>query len=112
MSEFLLVYRGGLPMTASASDMQAQMEKWGAWLKDLAMKGNLKDAGHPLEKSGKVVSSKAVNDGPYAEAKDLVGGFSIINAKDLNHAAELTRGCPVLAVGGSVEIRPLIAMPA
>ena len=83
----------------------------GAGYEVLASKGHVKDPGHPLEKFGKVVqgSSKTVNDGPYAEAKDLVGGYTLINAKDLDHAAELSRGCPVLAFGGSVEIRPLIA---
>ena len=111
MSEFLYLYRGGQPMTASAAEMQSQMEKWGAWLKELAAKGHLKDAGHPLEGAGKVVkgSAKAVTDGPYAEAKDLVGGYSLVTARNLEEATELSRGCPVFAHGGSVEVRPLIA---
>ena len=49
-------------------------------------------------------------DGPYAEAKDLVGGFSLIEAKDLTHAVELSKGCPILEVGGSVEVRPVMQM--
>jgi hypothetical protein len=51
---------------------------------------------------------KAITDGPYAEAKDLVGGFSLIEARDLDEAAELSKGCPVLERGGSVEIRPIM----
>ena len=49
-------------------------------------------------------------DGPYAEAKDLVGGYTIILAKDLDEAAELSKGCPVFDRGGSVEVRPVMKM--
>jgi hypothetical protein len=41
------------------------------------------------------------------EAKEIVGGFSIIQAETLDAAAELARGCPALLTGGSVEVRPL-----
>ena len=41
--------------------------------------------------------STVVTDGPYAETKDLVCGFTIVEAKDLEEAVELTRGCPILA---------------
>jgi hypothetical protein len=84
------------------------MQKWVAWFKDLGAKGHLKDPGHPLEHTGKVVSGKqkVVNDGPFAEAKDVVGGYIVVEASDLNQAVELSRGCPILDVGGSVEVRP------
>jgi hypothetical protein len=51
---------------------------------------------------------KAITDGPYAEAKYLVGGFSLIEARDLDEATELSKGCPVLERGGSVEVRPIM----
>ena len=88
--------------------MQRTMQKWVAWFKDLGAKGHLKDPGHPLEHTGKVVSGKqkVVNDGPYAEAKDVVGGYIVVEAADLNQAMELSKGCPILEVGGSVEVRP------
>jgi len=50
---------------------------------------------------------KAVTDGPFAEAKDVVGGFTLIQARDLEQAAELSKGCPILEIGGSVEVRPI-----
>ena len=46
-----------------------------------------------------------VVDGPYAEAKDIIGGYLSIEAKDLNQATELAKGCPILNIGGSVEVR-------
>ena len=73
---------------------------------------HLKELGHPLESAGMVVkgNQKIVTDGPYAEAKDLVGGFSLIEAKDLAHAVELSEGCPIFEVGGSVEVRPVMQL--
>jgi len=89
--------------------MQKTMEQWVAWFKDLGSKGHLKDPGHPLEHTGKVVKGKqkTVTDGPYAETKDVVGGYILVEAKDLDQAVELSKGCPIFEVGGSVEVRPV-----
>ena len=57
-----------------------------------------------------MAASKKVTDGPFAEAKDVVGGFSLILAKDLDEAAELSRGCPIFEVDGQVEVRPVMKM--
>jgi hypothetical protein len=48
-----------------------------------------------------------VTDGPYIEAKELVLGFIIVRARDLEQAVELSTGCPMLEGGGSVEVRPI-----
>jgi hypothetical protein len=108
MSEFTYLFRGR-ETSAPPEDMQKTMEKWVAWFKELGANGHIKDPGHPLEHTGKVVKGKqkTVNDGPYAEAKDVVGGFVVIDAKDIDHAVELSKGCPILEVGGSVEVRPI-----
>ena len=50
---------------------------------------------------------KTVTDGPFAEAKDVVGGFTLIQARDLEQAVELSKACPILEGGGSVEVRPV-----
>lgn len=109
MSEFTFLYRGQRDLNASPEQMQKTMEKWTAWFKDLSAKGHVKDIGHPLESAGKVVKGqkKAVTDGPFAESKDVVGGFTLIEARDLEQAAELSKGCPILEAGGSVEVRPI-----
>jgi len=111
MSEFTYLFRGR-ETSPSPEQMQKTMEKWVAWFKELGAKGHLKDPGHPLEHTGKVVTGKQkiVNDGPYAEAKDVVGGFILIEAEDLAQATELSKGCPILEVGGSVEVRPIQKM--
>jgi hypothetical protein len=88
------------------------MQKWMIWLKDLAAKGHIKDQGQPLERVGKLVKGKqkTVTDGPFAEAKDVVGGYTLIEASNLDQAVELSKGCPIFEVDGAVEVRPVMKM--
>jgi len=81
-----------------------------AWFKDLSQQGHVKDQGQPLERAGKVVKGKqkVVTDGPFAEAKDVVGGYTLIEARDLEQAVELSKGCPILEREGAVEVRPVM----
>src|ERR1700733_12981217 len=84
MSQFLYLYRmaDAARQEAMGTPERAQqsMQRWMTWMKELDAKGHLKDRGQPLERAGKVVrgQQKAVTDGPYTEAKDLVGGFTIV----------------------------------
>jgi len=109
MSEFLFLYRGG-DSSGSPEEMQQNMQKWVAWMKELGDSGHLKAIGNPLEPGGKVVKGKqkTITDGPDAEAKDLVGGYTMIEAKDLAQAAELSKGCPIFEKDGFVEVRPIM----
>jgi len=114
MSEYLFLYRGGNTRAAGAvpspEQMQQTMQKWTTWIKGLIDGGHLKEAGQPLEAGGKVVTAgNGVNDGPYAE-KDLVCGYSIVEASDLSAAVELSSGCPIFDAGGLVEVRPVIKL--
>jgi len=112
MSEFLFLYRGA-DRGGSPEQLQQRMQKWTAWMKELTAKGHMKDQGHPLERSGKVVKGKqkTVIDGPFAESKDLVGGYTLIEARDLAQAVELSKGCPIFEAEGAVlEVRPIMIM--
>jgi hypothetical protein len=114
MSEFMFLYRstqeGHREAMGSPERAQQSMKKWRAWFKEMSDKGQLKSTGQPLERVGKVVAgkSKGVTDGPYAETKDVIGGYSIVVAKDVEEATKLASGCPVLDYGGSVEVRPVM----
>jgi hypothetical protein len=111
MSEFVYLYRGGEP-GRSPEQMQQIMQKWMGWMKQLGDKGHIKDPGHPLERTGKLVkgTQKTVTDGPYAETKDIVGGYTLVEAKDLEQAVTLSLGCPIFESGGLVEVRPVMKM--
>jgi hypothetical protein len=88
---------------------QQSMQAWLSWVRGLEAKGHLKSPGQPLERTGKVVRGKkrVITDGPFAETKDLVLGFMIVEARDLAQATELASGCPMLEGAGTVEIRPV-----
>ena len=111
MSEFLYLYRGG-QTGRSPEKMQQTMQKWMAWMKELGEKGHLKNQGQPLERSGKLVKGqqKTVTDGPFAEAKDIVAGYTLVEARDLDQAVELSKGCPIFEFDGAVEVRPIMKM--
>jgi hypothetical protein len=112
MSEFLFLFRGSNLLTRSPEESQKSMQKWLAWFKELNEKGVVKDPGNPLHASGKVVRGKAkdVHDGPFAEAKDLVNGYVLIETGTIDEAVALSKGCPILEDGGSVEVRPLLKL--
>ncbi|HYL20745.1 MAG TPA: YciI family protein [Gemmatimonadales bacterium] len=114
MSEFVYLFRStdaaSRAAMGSPEQMQKSMQTWMAWMQQLSAKGHIKDRGHPLERSGKLVTGKqkTVTDGPYAESKDIIGGYTLIEAKDLAQAVELSLGCPILEGGGIVEVRPVM----
>ncbi|HEY8072964.1 MAG TPA: YciI family protein [Labilithrix sp.] len=112
MADFIYLFRGASPVRdMSADERQKNMQKWMGWMKELGAKGHFK-SGEPLEDEGMVLrgKNKVVTDGPYAEAKDLVGGFLLISAKDLAEATELAKGCPIFERDGIVEVRPVAKM--
>jgi len=110
MSEFLFLFRGSNRLARSPEEMQKSMLKWVTWFKELNEKGVIKDPGNPLDSSGRVVRGhrKEVHDGPYAEAKDLVNGYVVIQTTTIDQAVELSKGCPIFEDGGSVEVRPIL----
>jgi hypothetical protein len=110
VADFIYLFRGAGP-AGSPAEMQAHMQKWAAWVKDLSGRGLFK-AGEPLEEGGRVVKGKkrAVTDGPFAEHKDLVGGYLLVTAKDLDEATEVAKECPIFDLDGQVEVRAVRAM--
>jgi hypothetical protein len=109
MKSFMFLFRGGLdPEKASPEEMQQNMEKWFGWVNDLRDKG-VYTAGEALLPSGLTLQkNNVVTDGPFAESKEVVGGFFIIKAESIEAATEVAKGCPDLSHGGTVEIRDVM----
>jgi hypothetical protein len=110
MEKFVLIFRGGNTHISTAHSQAAMdvIRTWNDWMRGLAEKGILA-GGDALQVSGKHVngSKKVVSDGLYAEGNEMVGGYLIVNAKDINDAVEISKGCPILDEEGSVEIRSI-----
>jgi len=111
MSEFAFLFRGR-ELVGSAEQQQRTLEKWAVWMTGLKQRGLITDMGLPLEDAAKRVvgPDRMVHDGPFAEIKDLVNGFIVVTADDVDAACEIARGCPIYEHGGGVEIRPVASM--
>ena len=114
MGNYMYLFRRNETVLQSMSpeQMQQTMEKWTNWIETLKKEGHIKQLGERLDGTGKVLrgKSKAVTDGPYIEVKDSVGGFMLVEARDMDQAVDLSKGCPILEIDGTVEIRPVISM--
>jgi hypothetical protein len=114
MKDFLFVFRtdfSKLP-NRSPEEMQALAKRWMDWFGSVAAQNKLTDRGNRLiPGAGKVVKpNNVITDGPYMEIKEAVGGYAIVKANSFDEAAELAKGCPVLAVGGNVEVREIMVV--
>jgi hypothetical protein len=110
VTKFLFVYRNSSESYGSMSpeEMQQMLQRWQSWITEGIRQGWMLDAGDGLKKEGRVVNGKKiVSDGPFIEVKEIIGGFSIVQADTIDAAAELAKGCPIFLRGGSVEVRPL-----
>ena len=115
MAEYLLLFRGGdsarTEEQQSPEKWQAHMQKWMQWMGELTAQGKFVGA-QPLNEGGKVVAGtkKIVTDGPYAEGKEMVGGYLICKAGTLEEAVQISKGCPILEHDGAVEVREIKEM--
>lgn len=94
---------------SSPEEMQEEIGLHMKWIENL---GDHYDSGEPLHLEAKNIKGKqkVVSDGPFIEAKEMIGGFYIINANSLDEATELAKECPVLRLGGSIEVREVMKM--
>lgn len=112
---FMLLFRDAGPETHAqlSPKQQAQLAKrWNDWYDGLAKRGKV-EHGRPLGLEGRVVSGatgQRVVDGPYAEAKEVVGGYFFLTVADLDEATAIARKCPSLHLGLTVEVRPVAAV--
>ncbi len=111
-SPFMLLFRnaGEESHRHLTSDQRVQLtKKWNDWYEELSARGKVRQ-GSPLELNGRVVSGargERMTDGPYAEAREAVGGYLLLSVADLDEATEIARQCPGLPIGLTVEVRPV-----
>lgn len=87
------------------------MQLWMDWIGSIAAKGQLVSRGSRLEATGKVLrGNNVVTNGPFTDIKEVLGGYSLIKAGGYDEALALAAGCPILSMGGSVEVREQAVM--
>ena len=110
MEKFMLIFHGGIKQDASPADMQANMGKWMSWVENLNKEGKYV-SGEPLLPGGKLVSGPAsITDGPYTEGKEVVGGYFIINAANMEEAVAECDNYPDFDYGGQVQVRQVMKL--
>lgn len=108
-NEYMLLFRGPCwDEGISPEELQQRMNKVMAWFESLKERGVVK-GGQPLSPEGKTISSKrAVSDGPFAESKEAVGGYLLLQLKDFDEAVAIAKSNPTLEYGITIEVRPVL----
>jgi hypothetical protein len=105
--KYLVLFRNqptGGQAGPSPEQMQQMFAAYKAWMEKFA--DGIVDMGDKLGPGGRVVTAAGVTDGPFAEAKELVGGYMVVSAESYDAAVEIVRACPAVhAPGASLEIR-------
>jgi hypothetical protein len=104
--EFLVLSRGQWDDDKSKAEIQAAIDQFYAWYDRLVAEGRVRP-GRRLAREGKTISKHRIADGPFAEAKELIGGYWTIVAGSLDEAAELAACNPCIACGLVFEVRPI-----
>ena len=113
MPNFMLVYRGQpfSPAEVSPEQMGESMKRWTEWITEGFTKGWLVDAGNALMPDGRRIDAKrVVTDGPYVEAKEVLGGYSVVKAESYESAVVHAKTCPHIAEGGHIEVRQMAGL--
>ncbi len=109
-NEYLLLFRGSQwDKGLSPEQLQKSMDQFMGWFERLKEQGKVK-GGQPLERTGKLVSGKNgrnVADGPFAESKEAIGGYFLLEVSSLDEAVAIAKECPILEYGSTVEVRPV-----
>src|SRR5215470_13048466 len=93
----------------SYDEIQKVISQNNAWIEELTAQGKAKP-GHALQRKGATVSGKngrIVSDGPFAESKEAIGGYLILNVETLEEAIAIAKSSPNLAYDTSIEVRPV-----
>jgi hypothetical protein len=118
MTDYLLIFQNGDPnwrQGKSPEEIQRAMAAWGDWFKQLEASGHLRNPGAALENGGAVLTRNGQGfhtDTSMSEVKELVGGYSVIQAGSIEEATRLAQGTPFLQNNpkGQVVVRPIMKM--
>lgn len=105
-SEYLVLSRGQWDPAKSPEEIQTAIDGFYTWHDRLVQEGKLR-GGQRLATAAKLVSRNGVTDGPFAEAKEVIGGYWFFLAASLEDAAALAAQNPCVACGLSFEVRPI-----
>lgn len=104
-NEYLVISKGQWDVERSPEEIQSAIDRFYAWHAHLVEQGTMRP-GQRLARESRLVSRHRITDGPFSEAKEVIGGYWFIHAATLDEAARIAAQNPCLACGLSYEIRP------
>ncbi len=115
MAQFMMLLHSEPPTEGAYSpeEIQAVVQKYQKWSETMGAAGKLAGGNKLANDAGKVLrgtDNVSVVDGPFAETKEVIGGYFILEAADYAEAAQLSKSCPHLAFGGTIELRQIDSM--
>jgi len=90
-------------------ELQQVIEQNHVWIERLMTTGKAR-GGQALARKGALVAGKngrTIVDGPFAESKEVIGGYLLLNVATFEEAVAIAKSSPGLAYGSSIEVRPL-----
>lgn len=106
LSEFLVLSRGRWDEDATPECIQSAIDAFYPWIEQNIAEGRMKN-GQRLATGGRTVGRQFVTDGPFGEAREIIGGYWFILARDLDEAQAIISGNPCIALGLFFEVRPI-----
>lgn len=112
MKDFMLIFIGQeySDMGLSPAETQQRMENWFTWHQQMENNGVTIKDGHALQGASRRVSGsqRTITDRASSEVKELIGGYYVVSAADLEEATKIAQGYPDYDLGGTVEIREIV----
>lgn len=111
MKDFMMLFHSepNPNLEPTPEEIQEEVKAWQDWMGGISAQGKLKNPGDALGFEGKTMHGDGtITDGPYAELKEIIGGYMIVTASSIDEAIKLANGCPALENGGKVEVRDIM----
>ena len=108
MKDFMMIFRH---TPSNEKDPTPEvLQDWQNWIGGIAAQLKFVNT-HQLGSEGKILkSSHTVSDGPYAALEEVVGGSLVVKAGSMEEAVEMAKNCPILSMGGNVEVRNILML--
>lgn len=112
LQDFMMLFRlePNMNYQPTASDLAIQEKQWGSWIGSIASQAKLVTTNQLGFQGKQIDADLSVRDGIYMADNTMVGGNMVVKAQSIDEAIDMAKGCPILLMGGSVEVRSIIPM--
>lgn len=96
--------------TPTQEDIATMRQDWGSFIGNLALKEKLESTNQLGFEGKQIAADRSVSEGVRVSENQMISGNMVVNAFSLDEAVELAKDCPILKMGGSIEVRNIMPM--